>query len=181
MSGFGALRTVALAMLAGCSFPDASAQFTESVPDRASFADVAQAMVQKCGTLDCHGTAYRNLRVYGNTGLRLLPTDQPLSPPCTTTPEVDQDFDSVVGLEPEAMSALVAAHGQNPDALTLVRKARGIENHKGGTVMKVGDALDTCITSWLAGSAETGACQDAGPPTVPPPAPGQAPRCEPGP
>jgi hypothetical protein len=170
-----------LVLLAGCDVPAANGVFTESVPDRGSFADVAQAMVGHCGTLDCHGTAYRNLRVYGNTGLRLLPTDQPLMPPYTTTPEVDQDFDSVVGLEPEAMSALVAAHGADPDTLTIIRKARGLESHKGGVVMRVGDALDTCITSWLAGSTETAACQDAGPPTVPPPAPGQTPLCEPGP
>jgi hypothetical protein len=167
--------------VAGCNVPSASAQFTESVPDRASFADVAQAMVGRCGTLDCHGTPYRNLRVYGNTGLRLLPTDMPLQPACTTTPEVDQDYDSVVGLEPEAMSAVVASGGANPGSLTMIRKARGTESHKGGVVMKEGDALDTCFTSWLAGSTQTAACQDAGPPTVPPPAPGQAPVCEPGP
>ncbi len=166
---------------AGCNLPSSSAEFTESVPDRASFPDVAQALVQHCGTVDCHGTPYRNLRLYGNTGLRLLATDLPLQPPCTTTGEVDQDFDSVVGLEPEAMSVVVAQHGANPDLLTMVRKARGIESHKGGVVMHVGDNLDTCITSWLTGSTQAGACQAAGPPTVPPPAAGQAPVCEPGP
>ena len=59
--------------------------------------------------------------------------------------------------------------------------ARGIEAHKGGTVMKVGDALDSCITSWLAGSTQTAECQDAGPPTVPPPAAGHPAVCQPGP
>jgi len=172
---------LAALLLLGCDVPSSTAQFTEQVPDRASFPDVAQAMVAHCGTLDCHGTPYRNMRIYGNTGLRWLATDQTLNPPCTTSAEVDQDFDSVVGFEPEAMSAVVAQHGANPDLLTMVRKARGIESHKGGTVMKPGDDLDTCITSWLADNTQTSACQRVGPATTPPPLPGTEPACEPGP
>jgi hypothetical protein len=174
--GFGAV-----AALAGCNVPTANTTFTEAVPDRTSFPDVAQSMIAHCGTIDCHGTQYRNLRLYGNQGLRWLATDQTLNPPCTTSAEVDQDFDSVVGLEPEAMTAVVIGNGANPNLLTMVRKARGIEAHKGGTVMKVGDALDSCITSWLAGSTQTAECQDAGPPTVPPPAAGHPAVCQPGP
>jgi hypothetical protein len=163
----------------GCVSP--GGQVVEQVPDRTSFPYVAQAMEAHCGTLDCHGTVARNMRLYGNTGLRWAPTDQPVNPPCTTSDEVDQDFDSVVGLEPEAMSTVVAQHGANPDLLTMVRKARGIESHKGGTVMSVGDDLDTCITSWLTGDTQTQSCQNVAPPTAPPPAAGAAPLCEPGP
>jgi hypothetical protein len=164
-----------------CSSPQSDARFVETLPDRPSFPDVAQALVHHCGTLDCHGTPYRNLRIYGNEGLRWSPTDRTLDPLCTTSTEVGQDFDSVVGLEPEVMSQVVQDHGAAPDRLTMVRKARGTENHKGGTVMQPGDDLDTCITSWLATAVQTAACQRTAPPTIPPPAPGQAPACEPGP
>lgn len=167
------------ALVAGCVSP--SARLVEQVPDRTSFPDVAQAMVARCGSLDCHGTPERNMRIYGNLGLRWLATDQPENPPCTTSAEVDQDFDSVVGLEPEAMSTVVAQHGANPNLLTMVRKARGLESHKGGKVMSPGDDLDTCITSWLAGNTQTSQCQAVAPPTEPPPAPGATPSCEPGP
>lgn len=172
---------VALIIAAGCSSAASDARFTELVPDRAQFPAVAQALVRKCGALDCHGSSFRNLRIYGNENLRWLPTDRVLTPPCTTSLEVDQDFDSVVGLEPEAMTQVMQGHGAAPDQLLLVRKARGTEGHKGGVVANVGDDLDVCITSWLAGATKTDACERAGPPTVPPPKTGEMPVCRPGP
>lgn len=177
------LLALVAAVTAGCSTPAADARVTESVPDRASFPDVAQALEHRCGMLDCHGTIYRNMRLYGNESLRLLPTDRPLSPPhpCTTSGEVDEDFNSVVGLEPELMSAVVADHGANPERLTFVRKPLGLESHKGGVVMQAGDDLDVCIRTWLGGQTQTAACQRVGPPTFPPPPSGQMPACQPGP
>ena len=71
---------------------------------------------------------------------------------------MDQDYESVVDLEPETMSAVVAAGGANPQQLTMVRKARGTESHKGGQIWTQGDDSDTCLTSWLAGSVDTSAC-----------------------
>jgi hypothetical protein len=59
------------------------------------------------------------------------------------------------------MSAVVAGHGENPDLLTFVRKARGLEPHKGGKLITLGDDQDQCITSWLAGSTDTIACTNA--------------------
>jgi hypothetical protein len=171
-------RLFAVTVLLGCSTPPSDARFTEAVPDRASFPVVAQALVHRCGTLDCHGTQYRNLRLFGNEGLRWSATDMPLQPACTTTPEVDQDFASVVGLEPEVMSRVVAGHGADPALLTLVRKARGTESHKGGTLMSVGDDLDVCITSWLTGQTATAACGRVAPPTYPIVNPAS---CQPGP
>jgi hypothetical protein len=67
------------------------------------------------------------------------------------------------------MSTVVAGHGENPELLTFVRKARGTETHKGGALITPGDAQDTCITSWLAGSTNTMACATAiGFPMFPP-------------
>jgi hypothetical protein len=176
-----AITATASAVMLSCSTPSPNATFTESVPDRASFPLVAQALEHRCGMLDCHGTPYRNLRVYGNESLRWSATDRPLQPPCTTSLEADQDFDSVVGLEPEVMSAVVADRGAHPERLTFIRKARGTESHKAGTIMVPGDDLDSCITSWLAGQTDTTACQHGVPPTIPPPSSGQTPPCEPGP
>jgi hypothetical protein len=110
----------------------------------------------RCGTIDCHGTAYRNLRIYGSGGLRWSPGDRPFMPLCNTPDEIAQDYLSVVGLEPETMSAVVA--GADPSMLTMVRKARGTEAHKGGRIWTQGDDSDTCLTSWLTGGdADAGA------------------------
>jgi hypothetical protein len=130
----------------------------ESLPDRASFPPVAQLLDVRCGSLNCHGTIARNLRLYGSAGLRWSASDRPLVPLCDTQTEVDQDYESVVGLEPEALSAVVAAGGADPDQLTMVRKARGIESHKGGQIWIQGDNSDTCLTSWLSGDANSNAC-----------------------
>ena len=65
----------------------------------------------------------------------------------------------MVGLEPETMSAVVAAGGAIPEQLTMVRKARGTEAHKGGAVWTQGDDSDTCLTSWLEGQPDPAACE----------------------
>lgn len=129
-------------------------------PSRAGFERVADAMQPHCGTLDCHGQAGRNLRLFGGRGLRLLAGANPLAGD-TTPEEYDATFWSVVGLEPETMSAVVADKGADPERLSLIRKARGHERHKGGTLMNAGDALDQCLLSWLAGALSDAPCQTA--------------------
>ena len=157
-----------LALLAGaaaataCSAPPSNERYDpQALPDRASFPPVAELLVVRCGSLLCHGTPARNLRLYGSAGLRWAATDRPLSPACDTSDEVDQDYESVVTLEPEVMSAVVAGGGAHPEQLTMVRKARGSEAHKGGTIWTQGDSSDTCLVSWLAGATDTGACASA--------------------
>ncbi len=141
-------------VLVACSVPASDGRYTpQALPDPATFPPVAALLDVRCGSLDCHGTVARNLRLYGSAGLRLSPSDRPLQPPCDTAGEVAQDYASVVGLEPETMSAVVVSGGQDPARLTLVRKARGAEAHKGGTIWSAGDDSDTCLTSWLAGSS----------------------------
>jgi hypothetical protein len=154
------LRTaLSLLALAGCSTPPADGRYIrEALPDRSSFPPVAELLDVRCGSLDCHGTVARNLRLYGSAGLRASAKDRPLVPPCDTQDEVDQDYESVVGLEPQTMSAVVASGGTDPERLTMVRKARGTESHKGGKIWSEGDPSDTCLTSWLAGSANSNAC-----------------------
>ena len=156
-----AVAALAFAASWACSTPSPDARVVEQTPDTASFPLVASMLIQACGTLDCHGTVARNLRLYGDTGLRYSPTDVPSTLIPTTDDEVTQDFTSVVGLEPEIMSAVVASGGADPERLTFVRKARGTESHKGGAVVVVGDARDVCMTTWLKGSADATACAAA--------------------
>jgi hypothetical protein len=155
------LVIAAIATLLACSTPPSDARVVAVAPDSVSFPPVAQLLVHSCGTLDCHGTKYRNLKIYGNTGLRLAASDHPTAQSPTTADESNADYESVVGLEPEILSAVVSEGGASPDRLTFVRKARGQEDHKGGAVVQVGDDQDRCITSWLAGSADANACARA--------------------
>jgi hypothetical protein len=150
-----------VAVTFACSSPPSGAQTVPVLPDTTSFPPVAAMLIQACGSLDCHGTVGRNLRMYGDTGLRFSATDVPSVLIPTTADEVAQDYGSIVGLEPEIMSEVVTSGGANPQRLTFYRKARGIESHKGGAVVTQGDARDVCITTWLQGHADATACTAA--------------------
>jgi hypothetical protein len=115
VTGRGLLACASLAAMAACSVPAADGTYVPgALPDRASFPPVAQLLDVRCGSLNCHGTTARNLRLYGSAA--------------------------------------------DPDQLTMVRKARGIESHKGGQIWSQGDDSDSCLTSWLAGAANATAC-----------------------
>jgi hypothetical protein len=150
--------------LCACSVPASDERVEGSAPERDTFPQVAQVLVHHCGTLDCHGTRARNMRLYGSEGLRLSADDRPQLPVCTTVDEITQDYASVVGLEPEVLAAVVADGGAHPERLTIVRKARGTEDHKGGAPIEVGDAADRCLVSWLADRTDPDACLSALPP-----------------
>jgi hypothetical protein len=162
MSSHARCSPLVLALiLSACALPAADARFQERVPERSGFPAVAAVLEHSCGTLDCHGSSARNLRLYGGLGLRWSASDRPQTPACATPEEIDQDFASVVGLEPEVLSAVVADGGADPERLTLVRKARGLEHHKGGSPWKSGDDADTCLTAWLASAPDDSACARA--------------------
>jgi hypothetical protein len=141
---------------------NSSTEHALAAPARDGFPRVADALVATCGTLDCHGQLGRNLRLYGNHGLRLARTDDPGGAP-TTAEEYDASYWSVIGLEPETLDEVVRAHGADPERLSLVRKPRGTERHKGGTLMQAGDALDRCLRSWIEGDVDAAACMVAAP------------------
>jgi hypothetical protein len=153
---------IALALLASAcaAAPDDGARVAIISPDSATFPPVAAFLEHRCGTLDCHGQIGRNLRLYGYDGLRLDAADVSGGQP-TTSDEIEADRRSVVGLEPELMAAVVADAGARPERLTLVRKARGTEHHKGGALIMVGDAQDRCLVGWLANAVDTAACAEA--------------------
>lgn len=159
------LKLVAIAagasLAAGaCASVDSSQRLAAGAPDRAAFKSVAPALIRRCGSLDCHGGQYRNFRLYGETTRRLASSDGPMSPP-TTQAEIDADYDAVVGIEPEVMRTVMQGGGKTPELLTLYRKARGQEAHKGGERIAPGDPADRCLRTWLAGAVDSAACGEA--------------------
>ena len=133
---------------------------TLSVPPPDGFAPVSAALATSCGSLDCHGRAEQNLRLYGSIGLRLDPEHLPGDDDMTPL-EHDANYRSVVALEPEALSIVWLDGGRDPARLTLVRKARGREAHKGGSVFPEGGDGDRCLLSWLSGALDVEACMSA--------------------
>lgn len=127
-------------------------------PPRGMFEPVADVLQTSCGTLDCHGQVGRNLRLYGARGLRLDATANPADGE-TTPREYDESYWSVVGLEPDVMSLVVADSGRRPQRLLLVRKAIGLEKHKGGSLFSTGDDGYSCLVSWIAGQVDLAACK----------------------
>jgi hypothetical protein len=162
MLPFAAAAVLMLASIVACVTESADARVVGVVPDRASFPAVSDLLDHRCGTLDCHGVTYRNLRIYGREGLRFAADARPSSgPQPTTAAEYDATFQSLVGLEPETLSAVLAEGGGHPERLTFVRKARGTEDHKGLAIWAEGDPQDVCVTSWLAGHTDVAVCQQA--------------------
>lgn len=157
MKCLGAWVAAGACLLAGCELPQGEGLAGLQRPDRASFPLVADALQPSCGTLDCHGQRGRNLRLFGGRGLRLDPHGNSADEP-TSEAEYRASFLSVVALEPEALDAVVRSGGQDPERLSLVRKARGAELHKGGVQMLPGDPLDRCLISWLEGRVRADSC-----------------------
>jgi hypothetical protein len=160
--------------VSSCSAVPANQRIGIDAPSgsEAQFGPVGDYLANRCGTLDCHGSMSRNFRVYGCEGMRLDPKTLPGcssilvpgQPPMinTTTPaEHAATYRSLVGLEPTVMSEVYDNQGEHPELLTFVRKARGLEAHKGGAIITPGDVQDICITSWLARNTNATACGQA--------------------
>jgi hypothetical protein len=166
-----------------CSSAYEGESMTFTGPTQQDFGKVAETLDYACGNLACHGSPLRNLRLYGDQGRRLDPKDVPCGKP-TTAAEQEADYRSLVALEPELTSAVVDGGGVDPERLTLVRKARGVEKHTGGSVFRDStDAAacvdgckddpvcsaacygDRCLVSWLGGDVDVPACGNALPET----------------
>lgn len=125
-------------------------------PDARSFPLVADALQPSCGTLDCHGQPGRNLRLFGARGLRLDPQHN-AAEGTTTDAEYAASLRSLAALEPEALDR-VLRQGADVETLSLLRKARGRERHRGGVQLLPGDPLDRCLLSWLASQTDRESC-----------------------
>jgi hypothetical protein len=126
-------------------------------PSADAFAQVSPAIERHCGTLDCHGSSARNMRVYGIDGLRLAP-DSVTGDQSTSVEEVLATYASIIAIQPEVLSRIVLEGGQRPERWLPVAKGREMEGHKGGRRMVAGDDTDVCITSWLANAVAADRC-----------------------
>jgi hypothetical protein len=144
----------------GCLGDEATATEDFACPNKSAFtgipAEGGTAMVgvsafieRRCGTVDCHGAAHRWMRIHGQLGRRLPGEGNVSGGAPTTAAELDANYSSVCGLEPEKTAEQVDTFGQSAEELLIVRKARGIEGHKGGQIVKEGDPGDQCIVGWL--------------------------------
>jgi hypothetical protein len=151
------LATLAIAQ--GC-IDGLTAAPTVSCPPFEDFKAVSPLLEQRCGTLDCHGNTARPLRLYSQYGLRYNPDDDPaiysgnLGAP-TTDEEIERNYYSVCGLEPEKMKAVTDGL-ETADTLTLVRKPRLTEKHKGGRIWNEGKPEDRCMVNWIEADYEEG-------------------------
>ena len=155
-----AASLVAIAIAACAGTPDNNARVDPKVsltaPD--NFAVVSDAMVYRCGSIDCHGSKYRNMRFYGYSSERLdagTEVDQGKSTP----DEVYKNYEAMAGVEPEIFAQVIADKGANPERLTLYRKALGLEAHRAGTRITPGEDADICLKSFLASNINLTSCQ----------------------
>jgi hypothetical protein len=147
------------AWFAGCSAPPSAERSSFRAPPRQGFEPVSELLQARCGSLDCHGQPGRSLRIFGTNGLRLAADALPgLEGGVTEPAEHDANYASVVALEPEILDRVVRQGGRDPARLTLIRKARGAEEHTGGTASPTGGAGDVCLTSWLSQVTDVAAC-----------------------
>ena len=163
-----AALAAALVCAAGCASAPSDDRIGVSAPvgSEAAFGPVSDFLNHRCGTLDCHGQRQRNWVSWGCQGLRILDTDVSICSRAkggrATTPEEHQaTYRSLVGLEPVVMSEVVEQGGRQPELLTFIRKARGLEAHRGGKLIDPGDDQDECLTTWLEGRTNLTACSDA--------------------
>jgi hypothetical protein len=145
--------------VAACAGPKDGQLYTSDPPKFDGFEPVSDALEVHCGTLDCHGSSYRNFRIYGIYGQRL---DHGTSGKgATTADEYTATYQSLIAIQPEVLSELVMDHAARPERWIVVTKGRGAENHKGKSRMHAGDATDTCLLSWVAGAEVQDACNQA--------------------
>jgi hypothetical protein len=148
-----------VAALVGCGVSDGPGRVSAEGPDRATFATPGALLVDRCGSLDCHGSTVRNYRLFGVGGARLDPAHRP-DAPATTAGELAADYDATVSLEPEIVQRV--ARGEVPALeLTLVRKATAREAHTGGARLAIGGDGDRCLAGWLSRRADDEACRRA--------------------
>jgi hypothetical protein len=164
---------VAIASANGCSKYNSTDSPELFLPDENQFTQaggVNDFMMVRCGSLDCHGQIGRPLRIYSPNGLRFEDGPNGTRAGGAATPaEKKENYLAVVGLEPELLSvvAVIANEGGEFNDLLLFKKPLDIKGggvrHKGGPVLRFGDAGWNCLTGWAAGpkTFNSQACQDA--------------------
>ena len=156
---FLSLPVLCLSFTFACDVPDRG-QVERPMTSRATQADfladgVGLVFEKRCGSLDCHGSSARNMRIYSSDGLRLAnEAGIATGTSDTTADERLANYQSILGVEPRATTSVL--NGGDPYTMLVVKKPLLIESHKGGQVIRRGDDAETCIVSWLTAEAEAG-------------------------
>ena len=164
-----AVTGISMGLAACASTPDPSRTTNIYTPDTA-FAQYAGGganvgvdgfIALRCGSLDCHGEIGRPLRLFSQSGLRIVDDagNYPGGAP-ETEEEQFANFTAAISIQPELTSKVFAGL-YDPHVLLLLRKPLQLERHKGGAVLQSGDDGDTCLTSWLNGAVNYTACANA--------------------
>lgn len=138
---------------------------TRAAPGSFRTAGVSLVFERRCGSLDCHGSTARNMRIYSSQGLR-LPNDAGLKTGAgdTTLDEITANYQSILTLEPEATNAVI--DGGDPYKLLVLKKPLELEKHKGGPSIRKGDDAERCLVSWfkedILNPIDKAACTTAG-------------------
>ena len=153
LSGLAGL--LATTVLAGCK-QELSSGLEVTCPSRQVYVEhVSEVMERRCGTLDCHGSDFRPMRLLGRDGLRHQAERNRTGEGVTTDAEKSANYFAVCAIEPEKIAKVGSDPGGNAvNTLLLVRKGRGQEGHKGGKVFEPWDDADRCVVGWLRGDAE---------------------------
>jgi hypothetical protein len=149
----------AAAAVAACSdTPDGTEKVTAGPIDAADFPLVDPVFERHCGSLDCHGSVATPMRIYSANGLRMA-NEAGTTPGngATTQVEITANYDSIISIEPEKITD-VAKNKGDPYSLLILKKPLTIESHKGGKAISKGDDAETCISSWIKGTADKTAC-----------------------
>lgn len=88
-------------------------------------------LARRCGSLDCHGSGDRALRIYSLSGARLGGARVGREP--TSKEEISVSLATIVSIAP----ALV------------FDKAMGRAGHEGGALVFAFDPAETCLSEWL--------------------------------
>lgn len=151
------MRVTALVLLlsAGCERSESAVLL--GAPSREDFSAVSSVLERRCGGLDCHGAPARSMRVFGFYGLRLDGRDVPGGAD-TTEIEVDATYESIVSIDPELLSRVVANQGREAERWLVLSKGRRREAHTGGARLELGTPADDCVLSWVSGALDIDAC-----------------------
>lgn len=147
----------ALVSLAALGCARSESDVLLGAPSRDDFSAVSSVLERRCGGLDCHGAPARNLRVFGVYGLRLNGSDVPGGVD-TTAAEVGATYESVVTIDPELLSRVVASRGEGAERWLVLSKGRQRETHEGGARLAPGTPPDDCVLSWVSGNLDIDAC-----------------------
>lgn len=150
-----AVLTSVCGLSVGCK-QELSEPLAIACPSRDAYVThVSEVMERRCGTLDCHGSDFRPMRLLGRDGLRHPNEGNRTGEGVTTNGEKSSNYYAVCAIEPEKIAKVAADPGGNAvNTLLLVRKGRGQEGHKGGKVFDPWDDADRCVVGWLRGDAE---------------------------